>query len=97
MEGVVTDGRKGAEVCQDDRVERTQRDTQELVTETQGAELGFGSERGLIVAGIVSEGVRGPEVRGKGKIGLARPLSFIMLCMTTLRCDRIRRRRIEYL
>lgn len=46
---------------------------------------------------MVSEGVRGPIVRGKEKIGLARLLVFIMLYMGTFRCDRIRKRRIEYL
>jgi hypothetical protein len=94
---MVTEGRNGAGVCRDERVERTQRDIQELEIEMQEAELGSESGRGLIMAGMVSEGVRGPSVRGKETIGLARLLVFIMLCMGTFRCDRIRRRRIEYL
>lgn len=97
MEGMVTEGRNGAGVCRDERVERKHRDIQELEIEMQEAELGSESGRGLIMAGMVSEGVRGPNVRGKEKIGLVRLLDFIMLCMGTFRCDRIRKRRVEYL
>lgn len=91
MEGMVTEGRNGAGVCRDERVERTHRDIQELEIEMQEAELGSESGRGWIIAGMVSEGVRGPNVRGKEKIGLARLLDFIMLRIGPFRCDQIRK------
>jgi len=64
-----------------------EKDRQEVETDLQDAELGSGADRVFGAAGMVREGARGAEIRGKRRVGLAGFGGFVMLCLTMSCCD----------